>query len=142
MKRPIKLALWAVFALYLGVLLRITVFRGDFGTHPLFTDGEIIWIPFVGLYETLCSSIPYFLYLFVGNLIWFVPFGFLWPLLTGCKKWTILLVFLLSLVIETAQFVFGTGYSEVEDLILNTIGGGIGYGTYLLVENHLRHMDS
>ncbi|MDE6917759.1 MAG: VanZ family protein, partial [Lachnospiraceae bacterium] len=33
---------------------------------------------------------------------------------------------LFSLCIETMQYVFGTGYSELDDLILNTIGAWIG----------------
>ena len=40
---------------------------------------------------------------------------------------TILCGFGLSLLIELLQFVFGTGVSEVDDLILNTLGTLIGF---------------
>ena len=33
--------------------------------------------------------------------------------------------------IEVSQYVFGTGVSEVEDLILNTAGTAVGYLIYL-----------
>lgn len=129
MKRPARVLLWALFLLYLAVLLRITVFRSDFGSHPLFADGTVIWVPFVGLWEILQNSVSYFLYLFVGNLIWFVPFGLLVPLLTRRSPGqTVLLGFALSLLIEGMQFIFGTGFTEVEDLILNTLGTAIGCG--------------
>lgn len=131
MKRPVKPLLWVLFAVYLSVLLRITVFRSGFGTHPLFQDGEVLWVPFVELYNILQSSVPRFLYLFVGNLIWFFPLGLLLPLLTGARKSVILLGFLLSLGIEVCQYIFGTGFTEVEDLILNTLGTAAGYGALL-----------
>ena len=119
-----------LFLLYLAVLLRITVFRSDFGSHPLFADGVVIWVPFVNLFKTLQNSVGYFLYLFVGNLIWFVPFGLLVPLLTGTGSVTIFWAFLLSMTIEILQFVFGTGFTEVEDVILNTLGTAMGYVVY------------
>lgn len=128
MKKLLKPLLWALLLVYLGVLLRITVFRSDFLDHPLFRDGQVLWVPFVSLYRILRNSIPHFIYLFVGNLIWFVPLGLLLPVLTGCGKKVILWGFLLSLLIECCQFVFGTGVTEVEDLILNTAGAAIGYG--------------
>ena len=128
-----KVLLWVLLAVYLGLLLRITVFRDSFGSHPLFQDGNIVWVPFVGLYKILRNSVPYFIYLFVGNLVWFAPLGLLLPSLTGCGKKVILWSFLLSLLIEVCQFVFGTGVTETEDLILNTLGGSLGYGVYCII---------
>lgn len=133
MSRSWKIALWGLLVVYLAVLLRITVFRSSFGSHPLFQDGNIVWVPFVGLYKIYRNSVSVFLYLFVGNLVWFAPLGLLLPLLTGCGKRVIGWSFLLSLVIEVCQFIFGTGVSETEDLILNTLGGTIGYGIYCVI---------
>lgn len=68
-----------------------------------------------------------FIYLFAGNIIWFVPFGMY---LERQKKWklvaTALCGFLFSLTIETLQYAFGTGFSELDDLILNTFGVFLG----------------
>lgn len=125
--------LWALLLVYLGLLLRITVFRDSFGSHPLLQDGKILWVPFVELFRIARNSTSFFLYLFLGNLVWFVPLGLLLPLLTGCGRWVILWSLLLSLFIEVCQFIFGTGVSETEDLILNTLGGAIGYGIYCLI---------
>ena len=131
MKRRWKGILWVIFLLYIGVLLRITVFRSSFGSYPLFSHGQIELVPFVGLIKIFHNSVPMFLYLFVGNLIWFVPLGVLLPVLTKCRQSTILWGLGLSLYIEVSQFVFGTGVSEVEDLILNTAGTAVGYLIYL-----------
>ena len=133
MKKSLRYSLWALLMLYLLVLLRITVFRSDFGTHPLFADGKILWIPFVSLYKILRNSLSRFLYLFIGNLIWFVPLGLVLPALIPCGKKVIGYGFLLSLIIEFSQLMFGTGVTEMEDLILNTLGTAMGYGLYLLV---------
>ena len=133
MKKSLRYSLWALLMLYLLVLLRITVFRSDFGSHPLFADGEILWIPFVNLYRIMTISFGRFLYLFIGNLIWFVPLGLVLPALIPCGKKVVGYGFLLSLAIELSQLMFGTGYTEVEDLILNTLGTAIGYGLFLLI---------
>lgn len=133
MSRHKKFLLWALFILYLVALLKITVFRDDFGQYNL-CSGTIVWVPFVELFgQILHTSFSRFVYLFIGNLIWFVPFGLLLPLLTRRRSSTLLLGFFLSLCIESLQFIFGTGVSEVEDLILNTSGTAIGYGLYLLL---------
>lgn len=125
--------LWGIFVVYIIILLRITVFRSDFGTHSLFRDGEILWIPFTSTVKYFKYSFAFFVYIFVGNLVWFVPLGMLLPVLTGCGKRVILYSFLLSLLIELSQFIFGTGVTEVEDLILNTTGGAMGYGILQMI---------
>ena len=129
-----KTALWLVFAVYLAVLLRITVLRSDFGTHD-FCSGTVIWVPFVSLYEILQNSLWRFIYLFAGNLVWFWPLGFLMPLLTPLRKSVMLLGAGFSILIEVLQFIFATGVSEVEDVILNTLGCCIGYGCYGILLN-------
>ena len=131
MKRRWKGILWGIFLLYIGVLLRITVFRSSFGSYPLCSHGQIELVPFVGLIQIFHNSDGMFLYLFVGNLVWFVPLGVLLPVLTKARNATILWGLGLSLYIEVSQYVFGTRVSEVEDLILNTAGTGIGYLIYL-----------
>ena len=131
MKRRWKGILWVIFLLYIGVLLRITVIRSSFGSYPLCSHGPIELVPFVGLIQIFHNSVGMFLYLFVGNLVCFVPLGVLLPVLTKARKATILWGLGLSLYIEVSQYVFGTGVSEVEDLILNTAGTGIGYLIYI-----------
>jgi glycopeptide antibiotics resistance protein len=73
------------------------------------------------------EDIPRFIYLFFGNIGWFIPLGIY---CTACRKKTITAAvitgLLLSLCIETMQFVLGTGVSEADDLVLNTFGCFIG----------------
>lgn len=75
------------------------------------------------------------------NVAFFVPFGVLARILFGWKFWrTMLGSFLLSLTVETAQLtgVFGLypcSYRlfDVNDLMVNTIGGAVGYSLAMLI---------
>ncbi|MFZ3588466.1 VanZ family protein [Bacillus sp. DJP31] len=66
---------------------------------------------------------------FFGNIAAFLPFGFLLPLLWRNISFTkiALYSFSFSLLIEISQFVFRVGAFDVDDMILNTVGGGFGY---------------
>ncbi|MCI6956642.1 MAG: VanZ family protein [Clostridiales bacterium] len=63
------------------------------------------------------------------NAAMFAPFGFLLPVLwRKCRKWnvTVLSGFLLSLFIELIQL-FSSRATDVDDLLMNTLGAGFGY---------------
>ncbi len=116
-----------LIVIWLAVLFRITVFRDHCFSHGLFS-GRIEWDAFAYYYKLARVGYwRYFTYLFVGNLLWFFPAGFLVRLRGGTLPQAALAGFLLSLVIETLQFILGSGVSELDDLVLNTIGACIGY---------------
>lgn len=71
-----------------------------------------------------------------GNVAAFMPFGFLLPLLTERRMHigkVFVYSFLLTLCVETIQLLSRTGAFDVDDLILNTVGGILGYGCYVLL---------
>lgn len=71
----------------------------------------------------------------LGNFIGFLPFGFLLPTLSKHKyNWffVTMLTFELSLFIEVVQLGTKVGSFDVDDLMLNTLGGSAGYLLYLL----------
>ncbi len=85
---------------------------------------EIIWIPFRDLLHS-----PRHMFL---NVIAFVPFGIILPLLYGRYdniKNIVIAGFLFSLCIELVQM-FGWGVTEIDDLIANTLGVCVGYLFY------------
>ncbi|MFO0960883.1 MAG: VanZ family protein [Isosphaeraceae bacterium] len=69
---------------------------------------------------------------FCGNLAAFSPFGLLMAA-TG-RGWRTVLAasFGLSLAIEACQFASGLRVPDVDDLLLNTIGGGLGLALFVL----------
>ena len=125
--RKRHIILWAIFIIYLAALLRITVFRSGFNLTNAFSGGEINFVPILDLIKVFISDKRAFVYLFFGNIIWFMPFGFLLKKLTRMTAVKIIFFgFLLSLFIEVMQFIFGTGVSEIDDILLNTLGAAIG----------------
>ena len=103
--------------------------------------GTINFIPFKNL--SIISSGG--LFDILGNTIMFIPIGLLLPLLfKPFRKWWAAagFCFLLSLFIETAQL-FLPRSTDINDLMLNTLGGAAGYMIYLLiVKSKKRKMDN
>jgi len=66
----------------------------------------------------------------IGNVVAFIPFGIFLPILTNNRlkifRVTIF-TFALTLSIELIQLMSRVGIFDVDDMILNTLGGIIGY---------------
>jgi glycopeptide antibiotics resistance protein len=70
---------------------------------------------------------------FIGNIVAFVPMGFVPPLIRrrSIRAWQVALFGVsLSLAIELAQYIGGQRTSDIDDLILNTAGTMVGYSWY------------
>jgi glycopeptide antibiotics resistance protein len=68
-----------------------------------------------------------------GNVLAFMPFGTLLPVFSHTFRkcpLTVLYSFELSLMVETIQLVTKVGSFDVDDIMLNTLGGLIGYLIY------------
>lgn len=105
-----------LFVLYMGVLFRITLIRGtphrEVNLH-LFREYYRFWRN---------HSWWHLVYFFVGNIVAFIPFGAYMGYREMKVVPTVILGFMLSLFIETMQYVWSVGVSETDDLILNTLG--------------------
>lgn len=109
--------------------------------QPLLFDAEKIfplWVnfkPFVYLFDY--PTVREALLNLVGNTAMFIPLGIVWP--TVLKKlnthWKVIAAgFGVSLTIEVLQLPFFDRATDVDDLILNTLGFLLGYGIYLLAK--------
>jgi glycopeptide antibiotics resistance protein len=70
-----------------------------------------------------------------GNILIFIPFGFVLPILFRRFRNPLLsigLVFFLSLLVESIQRVFRIGQFDVDDIILNATGGIIGFVAFVI----------
>lgn len=86
------------------------------------------WCYKAGMYQ-------YFVLNFVMNIVAFIPFGFFLPFLSysaARKKFTyvIFCAFGFTLTIEFTQLILRVGTFDVDDILLNTIGGLIGFILY------------
>ena len=72
-----------------------------------------------------------------GNAAVFVPCGFLLPAVSRrCRNWlgVCLVVFCISFLIECTQLAFRVGSFDIDDLMLNTLGGMLGFGLNRLIQ--------
>ena len=73
----------------------------------------------------------------VGNIVLFIPFGFLLPLCMkqGCNFFVMLLnAFLFVLGIEVFQLFSAFGAFDVDDILLNCLGAVMGYCLYIIAK--------
>ena len=121
-----------LFLVYIAVLVNITVIR-----HFQFGERSVNLTLFTEYLPVLHNSLYRFAYLFLGNIIWFMPLGFY---LVFCRKLkvrhAVVCGFLFSLFIEIMQYVLGTGIAELDDLILNTFGSFLGAAAGHALQNH------
>lgn len=70
-----------------------------------------------------------------GNVILFIPLGVYLPLLRKDKRLgtNLLLIAVISFTVEIAQWLFGLGATDIDDLILNTLGGLLGIILYKFI---------
>ena len=123
--------------MYLIVMFYFVLFSERYGRETgydtshvnleLFKEIKRFW-----MYRSLLTPEAFITNL-VGNVFAFSPFGFLLPVMTEKKRGLIKVVlgsFSFSLIIESCQYIFKVGVFDVDDLLLNTIGGLIGYIIY------------
>ena len=68
----------------------------------------------------------------LGNVLIFLPFGFFMAMASKYRSFlsTLIYSFALSLTIELSQLFMKVGCFDVDDLLLNTIGGMLGFITF------------
>ena len=129
--KKIKTICFIVFSAYILIVLRLTIFRSG----ALFEERQLnlaVFSDLIHVYRNV--GVRRFLWLFFGNIGWFVPFGFLLPILLKKESFlkVVVMGFMFSFTIESLQFIFRIGVAELDDLILNTLGTAIGYLIYKL----------
>lgn len=121
---------YIVFILY---FLLISDWYGRSGELPEYTYNLVLFkeINRFWTYREILGTFVVFANL-VGNVLIFIPFGFTMPMASKYRSFMITTVysFLLSLLVEVFQLVTKVGSFDVDDLLLNTIGGAIGYIIY------------
>ena len=93
------------------------------------------FVPFKEIfrYQLFSSS---FIKNVIGNMIMFMPYGFFisYYLKLDKKSYVILMSLLISVTIEITQLVIGRVF-DVDDILLNVIGGILGYFIYRIIHN-------
>jgi len=150
-KRMPRILLCFIFICYLYVLLKVILFKfGDIDLPFLFRQfseslerpermlnhlqyqGNLIPFHEIAKYFSELSSDDnaWSTVNFIGNILAFIPLGFMLPLVFRNARMTIgritLFCFGASLFLELTQLWLYIGTFDVDDLLLNTLGGAIG----------------
>lgn len=97
---------------------------------------EIKIIPFATIIECFDNLIKYnnldFFKNIFGNVILFIPYGFLGILYPKLKRLSYLMLafFIIINIIEFSQYYFHRGFADIDDVILNSLGVFIGFLIY------------
>ena len=142
--RRIRTVGGVLFTIYMLLLVYLLFFAESYGRAQGLEEYHYNLVPFreirrylqypdvLGPYAVMTNL--------AGNIIGFVPFGAILPVLKRNLRsfWKILLLsFELSGMIEVTQLLTRVGSFDVDDIILNTLGGVLGYGIFAVC-NHLR----
>lgn len=148
-RRRIKFSGICLFLAYVSVLIYLLFFAESYGRggDGAFYDYNIQ--PFREIrryldYWEILGVRTVFLNL-AGNIIGFVPFGALLPIFTRSVRrlWKVTLLSLeISAIIEMSQLVFRVGCFDVDDMILNTLGGFLGYLLFRAASNCYRRIET
>lgn len=125
------------FAVYLILLFYFLFFAEVLGRTNVDTAYHYNLIPFHEIkrfiqYRDILGNTAVLLNL-LGNVAAFLPFGAMLPVFSRkCKNamFTTFVSFELSLLVETLQLISKVGSFDVDDLMLNTLGGMLGYLCY------------
>ncbi|ETI65987.1 VanZ family protein [Neobacillus vireti] len=128
--------LYGVFICYILLLIKI-LFFSRISPLELFNSQRTFFrsinlIPFHSIMEYISGSSDtlrrFALGNVLGNIVIFIPLGIYLPLLKNDKrvKTNLLFIFIMSLLVEIIQGLLGIGASDIDDIILNCLGGWIG----------------
>lgn len=123
-----------LFAIYLIVLTWIILLKMSFDLAMLgdMNYRNINLIPFVG---SLLVNGRLGISEIIMNIIVFIPFGVYMSMLF--REWSPVKkaapAFIVSLLYEILQYIFGIGASDITDLLGNTLGAIIGIGIYSIL---------
>ena len=139
-KRCIKFGSFILLILYIAILIYVCFFSEDYGRDIITSYYRYNLVPFKEIrrfyiYRDVVGVRAFLANLF-GNVLAFMPFGFFVPILRPKLRRIdrmLVMTFLLSMMIEITQLLTRVGSFDVDDLILNTSGGILGYLLFYII---------
>ncbi len=144
-KNKFKIISGIIFFIYFLILLKLIYFKLPWQTVVMIITGEhshyshslnLIPLKTITSYLKLIPSIPQIaLKNLLGNVIIFLPFGFLLPILwskINSSQKIVIISIIFSFVLEISQLILHLGSFDIDDIFLNTLGALLGY---LVIKN-------
>lgn len=144
--KQLKLFLKIVLAIVYIVLLYYLLFAAEALGRGSGNVGDINVIPFheIRRYMNHVDSLGLFAVAanLLGNVLLFMPLGYFLPSFFARERlrphFTIPMCMCISIAVEFSQFMTKTGSMDIDDVILNTLGGIIGYLVYAFMHPDIR----
>ena len=126
-----------LFVLYIGFLLYFLILADWYGRKGELQEYQYNLVLFreIQRFWTYRHQIGWVAYAnLFGNVLIFVPFGFFMPMASKYRSFflTSAYSFGLSFLVETFQLFARIGSFDVDDILLNTIGGVAGYVIFMI----------
>ena len=137
-KKRIRFVGKILFVLHIAFIIYFLIFSDWYGRGDVMSEYRYNLVLFREIkrfwnYRDQVGMFAMFTNLF-GNVIIFMPFGFFMPMASRYRSFftTVFYSFGLSLCVETFQLITKVGSFDVDDLLLNTIGGHAGYVIFVI----------
>lgn len=144
-----RLILWTATGIYTYMLVKIILFKFQTINYDFLLGRIQAGLQQPGLlsqrlqsgnlipFREITNSLHYYsdhaMFNLVGNVAIFIPFGLLLGLMFHNGMRVVICAFFLSLGLETTQLLLMIGQFDVDDILLNTIGGFLGFLFYRII---------
>ncbi|MCT4620653.1 MAG: VanZ family protein [Marinisporobacter sp.] len=122
-----------LFVAYLVYLFYLVFFSAYYGRGYHHRNYNFVPLKTITEYLLLKHGIKGTIVNIGGNILAFMPLGFLYPVVHKSKKnykHILIVSFILTCFIEGLQYISGAGTCDIDDVLLNVIGGLVGYIFY------------
>lgn len=126
--KVLSILFWGMVAIYALLAVELlfrpatlfTPLRGSFGSFQL--------VPFRSIQQYLCMGGGTAFRNLVGNIVAFIPYGIYLQVLKKDKRIgiNVLIIAATSIAVELIQALLRVGVTDIDDVLLNTLGGFIG----------------
>lgn len=126
-----------LFVLYIVFLIYFLIFSDWYGRTGEMSSYHYNLVPIQEIRRFWCYRhvLGWIAYAnLFGNILIFVPFGFFMPMASRYRSFFLTMFYSLglSLLVETFQFISRVGSFDIDDIILNTLGGILGYMAFAI----------
>lgn len=139
-KRTWRIVCTILFGIYMVVLCYLLLFSTR---YRIYIENNYNLIPIQNIQRYINAAPRLFLRNILGNVVAFIPFGFCLKVITAEKIRLPIAVAAclgITLTFETLQMLFKVGIFDVDDILLNFIGGMIGLGVWYLLHWVIRKL--
>lgn len=146
-KKRIIIIGWILFYIYILLLSYFLFFSERYGRDLVTQQYNLKLFKEINRFIKYREQIGFegFVVNIFGNILAFMPYGFLLPLLNRAYRKPyiiIILSFLFSLIVETAQLLLRVGVFDVDDILMNSLGGILGYLTFLVMHSIYKSIET